>query len=83
MSDFLSTALSFRHTTRAPEFRRRLSPCGRDPRERWDAEVIVVNDGSTDSTARLVRDFAVSAPEVRLLENPGNHGKGYSVRAGF
>lgn len=48
----------------------------------WDAEVIVVNDGSTDSTARLVRDFAVSAPEVRLLENPGNRGKGYSVRAG-
>jgi dolichyl-phosphate beta-glucosyltransferase len=48
----------------------------------WDAEVIVVNDGSTDSTARLVRDFGVSAPEVRLLENPGNRGKGYSVRAG-
>jgi len=48
----------------------------------WDAEVIVVNDGSTDSTAQLVRNFAVSAPEVRLLENPGNHGKGYSVRAG-
>ena len=48
----------------------------------WDAEVIVVNDGSTDSTAQLVRDFAGSAPEVRLLENPGNRGKGYSVRAG-
>ena len=48
----------------------------------WAAEVIVVNDGSTDSTAQLVRDFAVSAPEVRLLENPGNRGKGYSVRAG-
>ena len=49
---------------------------------KWDAEVIVVNDGSTDSTAQLVRDFAMSAPEVRLLENPGNRGKGYSVRAG-
>ena len=49
----------------------------------WPAEVIVVNDGSTDSTARLVRDFAVRAPEVRLLENPGNRGKGYSVRAGI
>ena len=48
----------------------------------WEAEVIVVNDGSTDSTAQLVRDFAVRAPEVRLLENPGNRGKGYSVRAG-
>ncbi|MGC1422317.1 MAG: dolichyl-phosphate beta-glucosyltransferase [Terracidiphilus sp.] len=49
----------------------------------WPAEVIVVNDGSTDSTAQLVRDFALRAPEVRLLENPGNRGKGYSVRAGI
>jgi len=49
----------------------------------WRAEVIVVNDGSTDSTARLVQDFALRAPEIRLLENPGNRGKGYSVRAGI
>jgi dolichyl-phosphate beta-glucosyltransferase len=49
----------------------------------WDAEVIVVNDGSTDTTARQVLDFALSAPEVRLLENPGNRGKGYSVRHGL
>jgi glycosyltransferase involved in cell wall biosynthesis len=49
----------------------------------WSAEVIVVNDGSTDSTAQVVRDFARANPEVRLLENPGNRGKGYSVRAGM
>src|SRR5580692_92391 len=49
----------------------------------WNAEVIVVNDGSTDSTARQVLDFAATAPEVSLLENPGNHGKGYSVRHGL
>jgi glycosyltransferase involved in cell wall biosynthesis len=53
-------------------------------RERgWPAEVIVVNDGSRDATADLVRAFAVHAPEVRLMENPGNRGKGYSVRAGM
>jgi glycosyltransferase involved in cell wall biosynthesis len=51
--------------------------------QRWNAEVIVVNDGSTDTTARQVLDFSMSAPEVRLLENPGNHGKGYSVRHGL
>jgi dolichyl-phosphate beta-glucosyltransferase len=51
--------------------------------EGWNAEVIVVNDGSTDSTARQVLDFSVTSPEVRLLENPGNHGKGYSVRHGL
>jgi len=49
----------------------------------WRAEVIVVNDGSTDSTARLVKDFAEHAPEVRLIENPGNRGIGYSVRHGM
>ncbi len=49
----------------------------------WDAEVIVVNDGSTDDTADLVRRFALTAPEVRLMENPCNRGKGYSVRSGL
>jgi dolichyl-phosphate beta-glucosyltransferase len=48
-----------------------------------DAEVIVVNDGSTDSTAQLVLDIARNAPELRMLENPGNRGKGYSVRNGI
>jgi len=49
----------------------------------WSAEVVVVDDGSRDRTAELVRAFAASAPEVRLLQNPGNRGKGYSVRNGI
>jgi glycosyltransferase involved in cell wall biosynthesis len=49
----------------------------------WNAEVIVVNDGSRDDTAEVVHAFAETAPEVRLVENPGNRGKGYSVRNGI
>jgi glycosyltransferase involved in cell wall biosynthesis len=53
-------------------------------RERgWDAEVIVVNDGSRDNTAELVRAFAGRDSRLRLVENPGNRGKGYSVRHGM
>lgn len=51
----------------------------------WGAEVevIVVNDGSRDNTAELVRGFAEKNPVLRLVENPGNRGKGYSVRNGM
>ena len=48
----------------------------------WDAEVLVVNDGSTDDTAQIVQSYASQTSCLRLLENPGNRGKGYSVRNG-
>jgi dolichyl-phosphate beta-glucosyltransferase len=51
--------------------------------QQWDAEVIVVNDGSRDNTAEIVRQFAEKNSVLRLVENPGNRGKGYSVRNGM
>jgi dolichyl-phosphate beta-glucosyltransferase len=52
-------------------------------RHPWDAEIMVVNDGSKDQTSAIVRDYAQkSGGIVRLIENPGNRGKGYSVRNG-
>jgi dolichyl-phosphate beta-glucosyltransferase len=49
----------------------------------WRSEVIVVNDGSTDGTARIVTEALKQYPEVRLVSNDWNHGKGYSVRRGM
>lgn len=49
----------------------------------WEAEIVVVNDGSRDDTAEIVRDYASGSASVRLVENPGNRGKGYSVRNGI
>ena len=49
----------------------------------WSAEIIVVNDGSKDDTARVVADYASKHSMLWLLENPGNRGKGFSVRNGM
>ena len=51
--------------------------------QKWDAEVMVVNDGSRDNTVKIVQDHIQKNSTLRLLENPGNRGKGYSVRNGM
>jgi dolichyl-phosphate beta-glucosyltransferase len=49
----------------------------------WDAEIIAVDDGSRDDTAEIIRSYARKDGRLRLLQNPGNRGKGYSVRNGM
>lgn len=49
----------------------------------WRAEVLVVDDGSSDDTGAIVERWAATHPEVRLLRNDRNRGKGYSVRNGM
>jgi dolichyl-phosphate beta-glucosyltransferase len=51
--------------------------------QNWDAEILVVNDGSSDDTAQIIREFGKLHSQVLLVENPGNRGKGYSVRNGM
>jgi glycosyltransferase involved in cell wall biosynthesis len=50
--------------------------------QRWKAEIIVVNDGSTDGTVEQVMKYVNQNSIVRLVSNPVHAGKGYSIRHG-
>jgi len=47
------------------------------------AEIIVVDDGSTDNTAQLVTSSEDKYKNLRLVSNGRNRGKGFSVRHGM
>ena len=46
-------------------------------------EILVVNDGSTDDTVAVASQHLAGVENARVLENPGNRGKGYSVKHGM
>jgi dolichyl-phosphate beta-glucosyltransferase len=49
----------------------------------FPAEVIIVDDGSSDGTASVVETAQRKYPELRLVSNGSNRGKGFSVRHGM
>ncbi|HEY8525549.1 MAG TPA: glycosyltransferase family 2 protein [Acidimicrobiales bacterium] len=47
----------------------------------WTAELIIVDDGSTDGTRKILA--GIDDPRVRVLLQPYNQGKGAALRRGF
>ena len=46
-------------------------------------EIIVVDDGSSDTTPAVVQKIERIRPQVRLIRLPRNYGKGHAVRTGM
>jgi dolichyl-phosphate beta-glucosyltransferase len=47
------------------------------------AEIVIVDDGSSDGTAQIAERMQAEYANLRVLRNPGNRGKGYAVRHGM
>jgi len=74
---------AYNERARLPETLGRLASFLDHSSQGQQAEVLVVDDGSSDGTAGLVEELGRSDPRFRLLSNPGNRGKGYAVRHGM
>jgi len=51
--------------------------------QNYNYEIIVVNDGSKDKTAKITEDLKLRIANLRLIDNKMNRGKGFVVRQGL
>jgi dolichyl-phosphate beta-glucosyltransferase len=72
---------AFNEATRLPRYLDEVMSYLGTRGEPW--EVIVVDDGSTDATPDVAQAASRRCPQVRLLQQPSNRGKGAAVRAGM
>jgi dolichyl-phosphate beta-glucosyltransferase len=52
-------------------------------KQSFDYEILVVNDGSKDETAKVVLELEPRIKNLKLINNQTNHGKGWVVKQGM
>lgn len=51
--------------------------------QNYTYEVLIVIDGAKDNTAEIAAKFGLDWPQLRVIDNKENHGKGFVVRQGI
>ena len=49
----------------------------------YEKEIIIIDDGSQDNTRQILAEHLSNDPEIRIILQPENIGKGAALRAGF
>lgn len=80
--DFLSVVIpAYNENLRIRATLEQVSQFLRQQPYRW--EILVVDDGSRDDTAKQVEAMAGKIPQLRLVRHPTNRGKGAAIRTGL